>query len=196
LLDLAKLSLPDLLFSARAEPLRGQLAGTPAHAVGDVAACDHEIAPGPVLATEHDVRMRVIRIPVIDGDPIESRAEIRFHAAHQLTRELMKVIERLRVFRRHYETELVTVTASTFLERRRIGGVLQRTVGVDRLAVLRHPIALDVAQVCRGRGCANLLELNKPSLDHDPARSRIESSSGERRSDVTAAELRTIALAG
>ena len=86
-IDLALQALPDHQLARYPEPLGRQLGGTLPHAFRDVVAGNHEVAASLVLAAEHQVRVRVIGVPVIDGDPLEPRAQVTLHLAHQVAGE-------------------------------------------------------------------------------------------------------------
>src|SRR5690606_33724236 len=65
LTDFALQPLPDLPFGTRSQPFGGQLAGPVAHALRDIVACDDQVPPGFVLATQDDMGMRVVGVPVV-----------------------------------------------------------------------------------------------------------------------------------
>src|SRR3546814_5837417 len=133
------------------EPFGGEVGGTFAHAARDVLLRDDEVFAGVVLAAQDDMGVRVVGVPVIDGNPIESRAQIGFHAGHQVAGVAPQVFQLGGIFRRDDEAELVTVLAATFLEGGQVGVVGGRAVRLPRLAVAADAFALDVAQVQIGR---------------------------------------------
>lgn len=53
---------------------------------------DHQILPSVILAAQDDMRVRVAGVVVIDGDPIELRAQILLHLAHQAPDERLKIV--------------------------------------------------------------------------------------------------------
>jgi len=77
----------DLPLGARTQPFGGQFAGAMAHAVGNVVAGNDQVPPGFVLAAQHNVGVRVVGIPVVDGDPIQASTQVARHAIHQVTGE-------------------------------------------------------------------------------------------------------------
>ena len=109
LADLAGHALAHLQLGLRAEQVGGELGGAAAQAVADVVARDDEVAPGLVDAAQHDVCVGVVGVPVVDRDPVELRAEVRFHARHQVARVALKVADLRRVLGRDDEPELVPV---------------------------------------------------------------------------------------
>merc|ERR1711965_198268 len=92
-------------------------------------------------------RVRVVGVPVVDGYPIEARAQVGFHAAHQVPRVGAQVFQLGAVLGREDEAEMVPVVGTAFLEGVEVGGIGLRSVGLTRLAIAAYAIALDVAQV-------------------------------------------------
>ena len=66
----------DVALRPGTEPTRCQFAGTNPHAAADVLAPDHEVLARLILASHDDVRVRVVGVPVIDGDPFELRLRL------------------------------------------------------------------------------------------------------------------------
>lgn len=93
LLDFPLQRLLDLAFAARPEPFGGQLAGPLAHPIGDVVAGDDEVAPDLVLAAHDDVGVWVAGVPVVDRDPVQAGAEVRFDPRHRLPGEAVQVAQ-------------------------------------------------------------------------------------------------------
>jgi len=102
-------------------------------AVRDVIAGDDEIAPGLVDPAQHDAGVWVVGVPVVDRHPVKPGAEVRLHAAHEVTGERLKVTESDGVFGRDNEPELVPVIADAALERLCVRDVPVRRVGPARL---------------------------------------------------------------
>lgn len=85
LIDFAGQRALDLQLCARPQPFGGQLRGTLAHAPGDVGLRDDEVLARVVLASQNDVRVRVVGVLVVHCDPVQPCAQVRFHAAHQMS---------------------------------------------------------------------------------------------------------------
>ena len=73
----------DFMLGLRAEFDRHQILGARAQAAADVVAGDHEIGAGLIDAAHQQMDMRVVGVPVIDGDPVEPGAEIGSPSAGQ-----------------------------------------------------------------------------------------------------------------
>jgi hypothetical protein len=78
---------PDLEIASRAELERRQMGGACAQTVADVVASNHQVATIVGLAPHDDMDVRVVRIPMIDSDPIEPGAEIPLGLRHQVARK-------------------------------------------------------------------------------------------------------------
>ncbi len=53
--------------------------------------------------------MRIVGVPVVDGDPVERRAEVAFGIPHQLAREGTKVVQPGRILRGDDEAEMMPI---------------------------------------------------------------------------------------
>ncbi len=84
LIDFALHGALDLQLGARPQPFGGDFGGALAHAARDVVLRDDEVFAGVVLAAQDDVRMRIVGVPVIDRHPLQPRAQVGFHARHQV----------------------------------------------------------------------------------------------------------------
>ena len=68
------------------QPARRRITGGVTESVLDKLSGDHEIAPVIAYAAEDDVRVRVVGVEVVDGEPFEPGAERGFSAIHDLAR--------------------------------------------------------------------------------------------------------------
>ena len=89
------------------------LGSTAAHTLGDVVAGDDEVLSGVVLAAQDDVYVRVVGVPVIDRYPLQSGAQVGFHARHQVPGVGAQVVELFGILGRDNEAELVPILASS-----------------------------------------------------------------------------------
>jgi len=161
---------------------RHQLARPVTDAIGDAVPGDVEDAAVIECAADEDVGVGMAGVVVIDSDPVELRAEILLHLPHQVAGEAFQVVEFGGVLGRDDETELVAVLAAAVEERLAVGLVFERRIGAALVAVARHPIAFEIAQMrdCgAGRNAAPVRaaralplsgESHHPRLDHDAAR--------------------------
>jgi hypothetical protein len=188
LANFAQHAVADFHLGARAEPFGRHLAGAVAHAIRDIVTGDDKIRSVRMAAAQNDMGVRVVGVPVIDGDPIELRAEIGFHAAHEVARIGLEVADVAGVLGRHDEAELVPVLPPALLEGDDIGLVRAGAVGARLAAVLGYAVALDVTQMHDGRAPAGLLQIHQPGLDDDAARIAAQGLAGELRRHMAAAE--------
>jgi hypothetical protein len=150
-LDLARELLQPLQIALRAELQHHERLGTGAHTMTDVVARDDKIPPMVVAAADHDVRVRVAGVEVVDRHPVELRVEILLHLPHQIADERFEVLEATAVLRRDDEAELVWVALRAFEEGVAVGLVASGVVELPRSPVAGDAVALDVAQVGLGR---------------------------------------------
>src|SRR3546814_1406034 len=151
----------DLTLGTRAEPVSCQLRSTGAHAAADVVAGDDQVLTAVVLAAQYDVGVRIVGVPVVDGDPVEPGAQIQFDLLHVGTGEGGKVAEFKRVVGREDEAELVAVAAAAPLEVAGIGLVHVGAIELAALAVAGDAIAFDVAQVLLRRTRAGVPQVDR-----------------------------------
>src|SRR3546814_1029672 len=118
---------------------------------------------------------------------IEARAQVGLHAAHEVPRIGAQVLQFSAILGREDEAEVVPVVGAAFLERIEVGGIGLRPVGLARLAIAAHAIALDVAQVLGERLRAGVALVDQQRLDgHAPRHGR------QRRSEEHTSELQSL----
>src|SRR5437879_3003263 len=89
----------DLEIVSRPELKGRQMRRPRAQTVADVVATNHQVATIVGPAPDDDMDVRVLRVPVIDSDPIEPGAEIPLGLRHQVPGERLEIGEVLRVLR-------------------------------------------------------------------------------------------------
>ena len=115
--------------------------------MGDVVAGDVEGLAVVGDAPNDDVGVRVAGVVVIDRDPVELRPEVGFHLLHQIAGGLARVGQLHAVLGRDDEAELMAVLAAPFDEGAAILHVALGRIDLALLAVLRHAVAFEIAQV-------------------------------------------------
>jgi hypothetical protein len=191
LLDFGLHARPELRIGSRSQPLSGEFRGAVAHCMTDVIAGDDEIAASLILATKHDVRMRVIGVPMVDGNPLEPGADVRFHALHELPRKRLEVGELRAVFRGDDEAELMPIITTTSLKAFEIGGVGPRVIGLCAVAASANPLPDDVAKMRRDGPWTGMFQHDQPRLDDDTAGPGAQFGAAEAGSHRTAAAFGT-----
>jgi len=89
-IDLALEACKNLAFAARTE-LEGDVIGRPIKkGEASVPSADHEVPAIVSTPADLNVDMRIARIPMIDRDPVELGAEIRFNVALQLAVNVLR----------------------------------------------------------------------------------------------------------
>ena len=155
-----------------AEFQRRQFGGTLPNTVDDVVAVDDQILPQIVLAPEDDMHMGMAGVVVIDRDPIEPRAEVGFHPAHEVAGIGREVREFRTVLGRDDEAELVAVVLAAIEEGVAIGAIIGGGIELAALAVAGRAVTLDVAQMGLCLPVLTGVE-NVALLDHDAPRARL-----------------------
>ena len=127
------LQLPlHLLLGLRTEVAGQHLARSVPDAVGKIVAGDVEDFPVLGDAAYDDMDVRMAGVVMIDGHPIERRAEIGFHPRHDIPCERLQVLIGRAVLRREDDPELMAVLQPAFDER-----VAVRLVGEGRIEPAR-----------------------------------------------------------
>ncbi len=137
----------DLQFGARPQPVGGQFIGASPHAIGDVVTGDDQVLAPVVLATQDDMGVGVIGVPVVHRHPVQLGTQVLFHPLHQVAGIAVQVFQVRRILGRDNEAELVAILLTALLEISQIGIITQSAVGPSRFSIPAHPFALDIAQV-------------------------------------------------
>ncbi len=96
--------------------------------------------------------VRLVGVPVIDGNPVDARSEISLGAGHQVAGERAQVGHFRRVLGRHDEAEMVPVVRAPLGECRDVGGIAPRIEQAGVRPVTGHAVALQIAEVLGERG--------------------------------------------
>ncbi len=183
---LALQALCHLLLGLAAQLQGDDLARPLANAMGDVVAGDVESLAVVGDAPNDDVGVRVSGVVVIDRDPVELGAEVGFHLLHQIAGGLARVGQLHPVLGRDDEAELVAILSAPFDERPAVLHVALGRIDLSLLAVARHAVAFEVAQMRvhrlgadelpSARGAALRVELHDASLHRHPPRPRARTA--------------------
>jgi hypothetical protein len=146
----------------------------------DVVSRNDEVAPLVVAAADHDMRVRVSRVEVVDRHPVELGVEVLLHLPHQVADEGLEVLQAAAVLRRDDEPELVRIALRAVEEGSAVGLVAGGIVELARSPVAGDAVALDVAQVRLGRAeVAGNLAGVACAHDHPPVPRRHDARAGE-----------------
>ena len=166
-LDLLLQGGPDFLLGARAELQGNPLGGAVAESLLDVVAADDEIRAVVGAPAHQHMDVRIVRVPVIDGDPVEFRAEIALGVSHQLAGEGAKIGHLGRVLGGHREPEVMAVVLATLGERPGVGVVGPGVEHPGVRAVAGDAFALEIGDMLRQRRRAELRSLMADDPRHD-----------------------------
>jgi hypothetical protein len=176
----------DLLFRLAAQLQRDDLAGPFEDTVGDVIPGDVEPFALIGHAAHQNMGVRMAGVVVIDRDPVEPCAKVRFHLGHQIAGSLAKVGQLHAFLGGDDEAELVAVLAAPVEKGRTIGNVLVGGIDLALLAVAGDAITLQIAQMRVHRLAAYELppsrratlriELHDPRLHRNPPRAGADAA--------------------
>ena len=168
--DLLLQCAADLVLRLWPEFERNQLLGARAQAAADVVARDDEIRARLIDAADQHMNVRIVRIPVVDSDPLQPRREIGLHLPHQVAGERLEIHHVGRILRRHDEPEMMPVPPPLLLERSLISLIAAPIEHAGRLSVPRDAVALEIGEVSGQRCRAERPPLvpDNARLDRDP----------------------------
>ena len=120
--------------------------------------------------------VRIVGIPVIDCDPVESCAEIPLGICHQFARERPKIVHVGCILGRNDEAEVVAIVLTSLGKRALVGHVGLRIEQTGVGASAGDAIPLKVSDMLGERRRAESMSAvpDHPRLDHDPTRRRTE----------------------
>ena len=96
--------------------MRDEITCARAQAGPDVVPADNKVGTVVRAAAHENVDMRMLGIPVVDGDPVEPRAEIARGPIHQLTGKAPQAFQFGGIIRRDDEPEMMPVAIAAFRE--------------------------------------------------------------------------------
>lgn len=100
-----------------------------------------------VMAMNDDMDVRMTGVEMIDGYPVELRAEIRLHLRHQVAREGGQILHLLGILRRDDKTKLMPVVLPAFEKGVAVGAIGLRPVKLSTLPVAGRAVTLDVIEM-------------------------------------------------
>ena len=84
--------------------------------MADVIAADDQILTVLGTPAHQDMDVRIVGVPMIDGDPVQLRSEVALDVGHELAREGAEVRQFGGVLRRNGEAEMVAVVLAALGE--------------------------------------------------------------------------------
>ena len=139
----------DVTLAAEAEFRSDEFGGTGAHPGADIVLVDDQILAVIAFAADKQMNVRVVGVPVIDGDPFEPGAKIVFHRPDQVAGEGADIGQLAAILRRDNEAEMVPVVGAASREAVAIGFIV---VGIEQLGVATvagDSIALQIGKMPR-----------------------------------------------
>ncbi|REG35269.1 hypothetical protein ATH84_103630 [Paracoccus versutus] len=127
--------------------------------------------------------MGIVGVPVIDGDPVQIRAEVLFHLRHEVPGEPLQVGHVGGILRRDDEAEMVPVVLAVLGEGG-IVGIIAAGVGHQPAAVVAaDALALEIGEMGRHRRRAEgpAPVPDHPRLHHHPALRREQTRAAKAR---------------
>jgi hypothetical protein len=169
---------PLIVRSAVAQHFSRNVARGMAQSPADIVTGNDEFRPVAPAATEDDVDVRVVRVVMIDRDPIEFEAQVALHARHRRAGEVFQILDPGAAFGRQHQAEVSLVGASPFLKpRHALDLVVLAVVEAPLLTVRSRAVALEILAVsdqpARGPTAMALIEHGR-----DDALARVCSECG------------------
>ncbi len=169
--DLAFEDPTDLVIGPGPKLLRDQVARTIPHALLDVIARDDEVLAVVPHAPHDQVDVRMLGIPVIDGDPVEAGTEVQFHLPDEIACKGLEVGHFHGVVGRDDEAEMMPVRVAPLRKLLRVDGI---DTGAEKPGLLSVPgdaLAPEVVEMGRER-CSAAAMAHHARLDHTAPRER------------------------
>ena len=113
--------------------------------------------------------MRIVSVPMIDGDPVKMRAEISLHLPGEISCEGAQIRHLRCILRRNNKAKMVAIIFATRCEGDIIGIVICRVKHCRWFMIACDAITLQIGKVT-GDGGASFREralAGDPRLDHD-----------------------------
>ena len=146
-LDLAFECPSDIEVGAWAKLLGYEIARPVAHTFLDVVASDDEVFTVLAHATHDQMDMRMLGVPVIDGDPVELGAEIFLHLPDEITGEGSQVGHLQRIVWRDDEAEMMPVVLAALGEVPAVRFFLSRPEQASLLSVSGDAVAAQIVEM-------------------------------------------------
>src|SRR3546814_11908566 len=108
----------------------------------DVCSSDREVRAGVGDATYQQMDVRVVCVPMIDGDPVQAGAKVGFHLRGEVARERAKVRHLASVFGRDADPEVVAFILRSLHEGQIIGTVPPPVQQPPLLTVMSTAVSL------------------------------------------------------
>jgi hypothetical protein len=128
-----------------------EVARAGAQSLADVIPRNDEVAPVVGDATDDDVNVGIISVPMFSSDPVELCSKVPFRLTHQIPREGFQVGKLLRILRGHDKAEMMTIALTPLSERFVIGAMSLTVKHPTRSIVLRDSFAAQIFQMSSER---------------------------------------------
>ena len=168
-----------------------------AETLSDIIAADDEVLSVIRAASNEDVDVWIVGVPVIDRDPIQPRAEIPLHVPHQLASESTEVGHLAGIFGRDREAEMMPVILAAFGKSLRIGGLRGGVEHARILPVAGYPLTLEISDMFgEWRRVKPLAVVADDPRHDDNASARRSGGQSERRAASSSESRSLLAAAG
>jgi hypothetical protein len=146
-LDLVLQAATDLKVRARTKFLGNAFLRSPAHTMTDIVPRNNEVVSVIGSAAQNDMDMWIIGVPMIDPDPIESRAEVSLDLAHEVPRKTLQAGHLNRVFGRDDKPKMMPVAFTAFGKTLYVGVIGLRPEHERLLPTPRDALAAEIGQM-------------------------------------------------
>jgi len=145
--DLSPVGAADVEIGAWPKLLGDEIARPVTHPFLNVVASDHEVLAVVTNATDDQMDMRMLGVPVIDRHPVEPGVEILFHLPDEVAGEGFEIGHLQRVVGRYNEAEMVPVALAALGEGARVRILGLRPEQVGLLSIAGYALATEIVEM-------------------------------------------------
>src|SRR5262249_1695764 len=119
----------------------------------DVIPGDYEVTTIISTAANDDVNVGMLRVPMVDRDPVELGPEVTLGMRHQVSGKCLEIRQLSGIIRRDNKPEMMPITLAAFSKRTMVGLVMVGVEHPSRGTVLGDAFSPEIAEM-RAERCA------------------------------------------
>ena len=112
--------------------------------------------------------MGMLRVPMVDGDPVEAGTQVAFGAGHEIPSESFHIRKFTRVFGRNNEPEMMPVLLAPLCKNPIIDLITLSGKHPSRITIFGHAVAAEISEMGGKRPALHVMT-HDPSFDHRDA---------------------------
>ncbi len=151
---LASLSLvcrSNFQITARAELIRNDLLGAAPDPLGQIVFRDNKVPAARIRAPDHDMRVRMPGIVMIDSNPVEARSKIMLHLGHKFARAGFEITQLARILGGYGQAKLMPVIAASLGKIMTINCLSLPAIEFTAASISLNTVALNISNML-GKG--------------------------------------------